>query len=152
MMDKKAPGTTSEFLDRLTELLTNLPDLSTEELKEDLLAEGINPERIVNRVKRLVDAKLDEYRLAWLEQARQERYAMLERLRKVPSDSPDTPRGIREKIVEILSGMWERPAQIYDYAHFRKLAEITENDLKDLLDDLKRLEMLESSHYKDKGV
>jgi DNA-binding Lrp family transcriptional regulator len=38
----------------LTELLTNLPDRSTEELKNDLRAEGINPERIVNRVKRLI--------------------------------------------------------------------------------------------------
>ncbi|MFQ6043790.1 MAG: hypothetical protein ACE5PV_23295 [Candidatus Poribacteria bacterium] len=152
MMDKKAPGTTSEFLDRLTELLTNLPDRSTEELKDDLRVEGINPERIVNRVKRLVDAKLDESRLAWLEQARQERAAMLERLREVPSDSPDTLRGIREKISEILSGMWGQQAQRYAHAHFRKLEEVTLNDLKDLLDDLKRLEILESSHHKDKGV
>jgi len=140
-MDEKA----SEFLDRLTELLTNLPERSTEELKEDIRAEGINPEQIVNRVQRLVETKLDEHRLAWREQARKGRTAMLERFHRVTSDSPDTPQGIREKIKDILSGVWGQQAQSYAYAHFRKLEEVTENDLKTLLDDVKRLELLENT-------
>lgn len=148
-MDKKTPGTVSEFLNRFTEFLIDSEGESIEDLEEDLRVEGINPEEVVQQLQSFVGAKLDEYRLAWREQARQERAAMLERLRKVPSDSPDTPQGIREKISEILSGMWGQPSQRYAHAHFRKLEEVTENDLKDLLDDLKRLEILESSHHKE---
>ena len=83
-MDKKTPGTVSEFLDRFTEFLIDSEGESIEDLEEDLRVEGINPEEVVQQLQSFVGVKLDEYRLAWREQARQERAAMLERLRKVP--------------------------------------------------------------------
>ena len=59
-MDKNKPGTTSEFLDRLNQALSDVLAESREELEADLRDEGVNVERIVTGVLRLVDEALKE--------------------------------------------------------------------------------------------
>lgn len=143
MVDRKPPETASEFLDRLTQLLASVPDRSLEELKEDLQAQGIDPERVVDRVQRLVDAKLNDYRLRWQEQAKRERLAILGRLRNVTPKLPAARSDLERRFAEIISGLWGPRAQAYVHAYFRKLERITENDLRSLLEDLERLKLLE---------
>ena len=143
MTDRKPPENATEFLDRLTELLASVPDRSLEELREDLRARGIDPERVVERVERLVQSKLNEYRLRWQEQARRERLAMLERLRDVTAKLPAPQPELEGRLAEIVSGLWGPRAEAYAQAYFRKLDQVTENDLRSLLEDLERLKLFE---------
>lgn len=143
MVDRKSPETASEFLDRLTELLTSVPDRSLEELKEDLRTQGIDPDSIVERVQRLVEARLKEYRLRWQKQAKRERLAILERLRDVTAKLPAARPDLERLLDEIISGLWGPRAQLYAQTYFRKLEQVTKNDLRSLLEDLERLKLLE---------
>lgn len=143
MADRKPPETASEFLNRLAELLTSVPDRSLEELKEDLRSQGIDPEAVVERVQRLVETRLNEYRLKWQKQAKRERLAILERLRDVTAKLPAARSELERLLDEILSGLWGSRAQVYAQAYFRKLEQVTDNDLRSLLEDIERLKLLE---------
>lgn len=146
MSHRKPPENASEFLDGLIELLTDLPERTIEELEEDLREEGIYDEEFVHRVQDLVKTKLEEHRLAWLESARQEMSATLEKLSEAqPSSSPGTLEELKEKITLILSGRFGEEASKYTHIHFRKLDKVTENDLRSLLDDLESLDLLSQS-------
>lgn len=152
MPARKPPETPSEFLDRLTELMTNLPDRNTEEIEEDLYESGIDPKEAVQRVQNLVKTKLAEYQLEWSKRVQQERLTALEQVGKIQSlNLPDTLEGLKEKVIEILSGQFGQKAQSHAQAHFRKLAHVTENDLKSLFNDLERLRLLTHISDKDRG-
>ena len=63
MAEKKSPKTASEFLDYLTDLFADVSHLSTEEIEEDLQEMGVDTKKAVQRVKNLVNEKLEESRL-----------------------------------------------------------------------------------------
>ncbi len=141
----KPPENASELLDRLTDFLTEPSDRTNEELKEDLRAKGIDPEKVVQRVQSLVKTKLEERRLAWLERARQERSADLERLSRVqPSRTIATLGELKQKVESILSGQFGPDASEHAHAHLhhRSLDGVTEDYLRTLVDDLVRLKLL----------
>lgn len=87
MAHKDDSNVVSEFWDGLTEFLTKEDDRSIQEVKEDLLAEGIDPEKTIQRVRELIVNKFDEHRLAWREKARQERLAALQQIQNVESSA-----------------------------------------------------------------
>ena len=128
-MDKKKPGTTSEFLDRLNEALSGVPAESREELEADLREEGVNVERVVAGVLRLVDEALA--RESWQERARRERAAALERM-KERHRSRLEPGILRQRVSEFRAG-----------TQFRKFEKATQKDLESLLDDEDVVEQLE---------
>lgn len=145
MPDRKPPESASEFLDGLVELFTNLPDRTMEELEEDLREEGVDPETFAQRVRELVESELEEQRLAWFEHARQGRGAALERLREVqPSSTLSTLKEVKQKVKAVLAGQYGPDASEFAYAqlHHRNLDDVTESDLRSLLDDLERLKLL----------
>lgn len=56
MAKKEGPATNPEFLDNLTEFLTEAPpEADPEELRDDLRRAGVDPDRVTARVKALVD-------------------------------------------------------------------------------------------------
>jgi argininosuccinate synthase len=146
MTDIKIPNSTSEFLDRLTDFLTDFPKRAKEEMRGDLLAKGVNPEQTVQRVQETVRTNLEEHRLSWLKQAKQERCEILAKLESIkPSVSSGKLEEIKDKIINILSEQFNQEALTEVHIHFRKLESITENDLISLLDDLESLELLDKS-------
>lgn len=147
MAHKDDSNFASEFWDRLTEFLTKEDDRGIEEIKEDLLAEGIDPEKTIQRVSQLIINKFDEHRLAWRDKARQERLAALQQIQNVKSSATD-PQHVRDRIVELLRHPHGGQAELQLQAYFRKLDTITENDLKSILKDLEILELLEESSTK----
>jgi len=54
----REPKNASEFLDRLIEWVTDMDDLTTEEIKEELREEGVDVEKVVKQVQDLVNEKL----------------------------------------------------------------------------------------------
>lgn len=142
MAKKKDPKFISEFLDRLTCFLTSEDNRTMDEVREDLKAEGIDPDRVIERGRKLVAKKLDERRLNWQAKAREERLAALKSTEKVQA-APMGRGELQEKIKAILSGTRGRQTQQFAQAYFRKLEQVTEKDMQGLLEDLERLRMLE---------
>ena len=146
MMDIKPPNNASEFLDRLTDFLTDFPERTKEELQEDLLAKGINPEGTIQRIQETIKSKIKEHRLSRLKQAKQERLKILEKLEQIkPSETSGKLKELKDKVIKILSGQLGQPALAEAHIHFHKLENITEKDLISLLDDIKDLEILDKS-------
>lgn len=138
----------SEFLDKTTEFLTKEDDRDLEEVKKDLLAEGIDPDRTIQRVRQLVAQKIEEYRLAWRSKARQERLAALQQIRNVKPEITSLEI-IRNKINELLRHAHGKKAELQLQTYYRKLDTVTENDLKGILKDLESLKLLENSSSKN---
>jgi len=151
MAEKKDPKFVSEFLDRLTCFLTSEDNRTMDKVREDLKAEGIDPDRVIERGRKLVAKKLDEHRLNWQAKAREERLSALKSTEKVEA-APMGSEGLKEKIKAILSGMHGTQTQQFAQAYFRKLDKVTEKDMKSFLEDLERLKMLEklSNQEEDK--
>jgi uroporphyrinogen-III synthase len=57
----RIPKTASEFLDRLTEMFCDTTGISTEELKADLEERGIDTEKAVAKIRKLIEQKRKEY-------------------------------------------------------------------------------------------
>lgn len=154
MTQRKPPENSSEFLDGLVELFTNLPERTTKEIEEDLREEGIDTELSVRQTQELVRQKLEEQRLGWLERARQKRSADLERLSSVqPSRTIATLGELKQKVQSILSGQFGPGASEYAHAHlhYRSLDDVPENDLRTLIDDLERFKLLIQPSDNDEG-
>ena len=149
MEEKKDPKFVSKFLDSLTEFLANQEDISIDEVKEDLRTEGIDPGKVSEKVRQLVEKKLDEQRLSWQLKAREERLAALQKIEKVKTEAKDSQQ-ILDKISKILFGTYGSHPQTYAQAYFRKLSQITEKDLRSLLEDLERLKLLRDVSNKKK--
>jgi len=146
MTDIKPPQNASDFLDRLTDFLTDFPKRTKEEVREDLLAKGIDLEQIIQKVQEIVKSNLEEHRLLLLKQAKQERLRILEKLEQIkPSETSGKLEELKDKVIKILSGQLRQEALAEVHIHFRNLESITENDLISLFDDIKDLEMLDKS-------
>ena len=152
-MDVKPPKNASEFLDRLADFLTDFPERTKKELREDLLAKGINPEKTIQNIQEIIQYKLKEYRLARLKQAKQERLRILEKLEQIkPYKSSDKLEELKDKVTKILSGQFGQEALEEVLIHFHKLENITENDLISLLDDVRDLEILDKTLSADTNM
>jgi hypothetical protein len=150
--EKKSPKTASEFLDYLTDLFADVSHLSTEEIEEDLQEMGVDTKKAVQRVKNLVNEKLEESRLAWQKQAERERLAEQERLEKIRAARPiGTSESLWERVEKALSGALGPQKQSYVQAYFRRREDdkVSENDLQNMLDDLERLEHMEDDKEQD---
>ena len=74
-MTKPAPpDDDSEYLSRLADILwEDQDDQTTEEIKRELIAEGLDPASAISRVNAMVADFLDAHSLDWLQRAEQER-------------------------------------------------------------------------------
>ncbi len=143
MSDKNRGQDVSEFLDHLTEFLTSTPERTMDELKEELRAEGIDPEAVIKKTHQLVDKKIEEFVDSWQEKAQRERIAAQKRIESVKTKAFLSPEQVREKIFTFFGGELSSKQQEYAHAYFRKLEKITEKDLRTLLEDLERLKYLD---------
>lgn len=149
---RKIANTASEYLDNLTDFLTNCEGLSKEELKEELRTEGIDPNELISKVNQLVETKLKEAKGAWREKAHVKREALLKQIEQAKYDVPKDLSEVKEKIKKMLSGTYGGKIQNYAQAYFRNLEEITEEDLRTFYEDLMKLKFLEDqSREDDKG-
>jgi ribA/ribD-fused uncharacterized protein len=59
-MEEKKPKCVSEVIDQLICFLTSEDGRTMDEVREDLIVEGIDPDRVIERGRKLVEKKLDE--------------------------------------------------------------------------------------------
>lgn len=146
---RRIANTASEYLDNLTDFLTNCEGLSKEDLKEELRTEGIDPDELILKVNQLVKTKLKEAKGAWREKAHIKREALLKQMKQAKYNIPESLSELKEKIKEMISGTYGGEIQNYAQAYFRNLEEITEEDLRTFYEDLMKLKFLENQSSED---
>jgi len=146
---RRIANTASEYLDNLADFFADFEGLSQEELKEELRAEGINPDELISKVNRLVKSKLKEAKVTWRELARAKREVLLKRIGLAEYKMPESLSALKERIKEMLSGAYGDKVQNYAQLHFRNLEEITEEDLRTFYEDLMKLKSLEERSEKN---
>jgi hypothetical protein len=142
-------NTASNFLDNLTDFLTDFEGLTGEELRLEVEAQGINAENLVLKVNNLVESKLKEAKTAWKVAAKQKRTFLLSLIESTNISVPSNISELKLNIQNMLSGGYGADTQNCAQAYFRNLEEITEQDLISLYEDLTKLEIIESSFKKD---
>ncbi|MBM4286797.1 MAG: hypothetical protein FJ135_01385 [Deltaproteobacteria bacterium] len=138
MKDKKEK---KGFLESFSDFMSDPEGISTEDLRTELIGQGVDVESLEKKVMEIVRKGSEERRLAWQKHAREQRAGIEEifesrRLAKTAED-------IRDRIMKILEGGYGHGALSYAEAYFRKKETVSERDLETLLNDLDDLKLLE---------
>jgi len=135
------------LIECLTDLMSEPDDLSEEELLSALKEEGIDVNRLDQRIQSLVEGESTKQRLAWRERAMEKRN-ILEKLFTLRKAEPATVN-LLEKAKEILRVNYGRNALTYAETYFHKKENVSEEDLVSLIEDLEDLDILESVHHNE---
>ncbi len=135
-------GGRSKSLENLFDFLEDDEGLSDEEIKEELRAEGIDPDALIARCKSVVEVGVKEATTSWRKSAH-ERMESFEKtvsaaVVDVPSSSAEAMRKIKELLGNIPEGSRPRYAQFYS-----KMNKVTEDEAISVYQDLRRLRLLE---------
>jgi hypothetical protein len=135
-------GDRSRSLENLFDFLEDDEGMSDEEIKEELRAEGIDPEAVLARGKSIVEAGLREAKMSWRKRAHEKMESFDRRVSLSGMDTPSTGEEAMRKIRDLLGSI---PAESRPrYAQFySKLGEVTEDEAISVYQDLQRLKLLE---------
>lgn len=135
---KKDSEETAKFLDNFSEFLASAEAQSLEDLRRELLAEGVDVDKVTKNVKEMVQAKLSEAKRAWLKESPVKRRAMLDKINVMVSEVPLSIEEIKSKLAEIVSG-GERQRLALSFRNFDRM---TDDDLRKLYADYIKLQSM----------
>lgn len=116
-------------LDKFYEALEDVPDTrSLDEIRAELVARGINPDETLQRLQKLVHARLKEDRLAWKTQAAEKKSAFEQAKQAVKSWVTAS-----EEEIERAFGAWISGGSSASVA-FRNKTDLSSQDKARLLD------------------
>jgi uncharacterized protein (DUF2461 family) len=116
--------------------------MSTDDIKEELRADGVEPDEALQRLMRVVTQASADSRKSALDRAREKRLKEQDRVKKTIGKFKDWTREQLLDKIRTLSGEHGLQAA----ASYRELGEQTEDNLRALLEDL---EMLQRQKSKD---
>jgi hypothetical protein len=129
------------FIVSFCEFIAEPEGLSREELAAELEDYGINVASLQKRVSEIARKGSEERRLAWRNHALQKRIKIEKNFEskriKIGADN------LKKKIKEILEGSYGQEALSYAETYFRKMDNLSEEDLESLIEDLEDLNLLE---------
>lgn len=137
MKKNNQPKNAREALDFMADSLANNTPLDIDDLKQELIESGLNPNKAIARVREIVKRKQKELRLAWQKEAIEKRSLFFARLKPVAGTLPNTIEGLRNRIKALLSGGEALEPQLQ--ASFRKLESMSDEELKTMLEDMELL-------------
>jgi hypothetical protein len=134
-----------EWLANISDFLSVSDELSNEQVREALKGEGVNPDTLVERGLAFIETqrRLATYRM--LTEARKKQQQVLNRL-----DGVIEPVGSLEEIKSKIRAKWQTWSagrQEVAFA-FRNLDALTEEDLRSMLADAERVELLSDQEKK----
>jgi len=130
------------FINNLFESLGDSGDMSTDDIKEELRADGVEPDEALQRLMKVVTQASADSRKSALDRAREKRLKEQDRVKKTIGKFKDWTREQLLDKIRTLSGEHGLQAA----ASYRELGEQTEDNLRALLEDL---EMLQRQKSKD---
>ncbi len=123
---KKNRGEAAEFLNNFCEFLGDTDDQTPEEIRAELIAEGIDVAKMITNVQSMVKAKISESKRAWLRDAPAKRIAMLEKLSSLAPETSLTIAEIKEKITQLI-----KSGESGEFAvAFRNFSQLADDDLR----------------------
>ncbi len=130
------------FINNLFESLGDSGYMSIDDIKEELRADGVEPDEALQRLMRVVTQSSADSRKSALDRAREKRLKQQDRVKKTIGKFKDWSREQLLDKIRTLSGEHGLQAA----ASYRELGEQTEDNLRALLEDL---EMLQRQKSKD---
>lgn len=142
-MDKKQPDSPADSLVRfLNALMKTQEPRSLEDLRESVLAMGMDPDRLIARAREQVARAREEARLGWAKRAQ----ALLPTIRQRLGEGKRTVRLTRDqqlaRVRDALEGALGEPAREVAAA-WRNLEDVPEEDLATLVEDIEALRRLQ---------
>jgi hypothetical protein len=135
-MNRK-PETDQDLIDALVKFFQHdESEWTSEEIDQELQAAGLDPATVGANLASLAEQAYRSSPLHWKRRARGERLAALERLaehsaKRIPKSRAETMLAIRE--------LTSRSPELQAHAHFRNFEHASDEDLIDLLDNLRFL-------------
>ncbi len=133
------------FINNLFESLGDSGDMSTDDIKEELRADGVNPDEALRRLMGVVKQASADSRKSVLDLAREERLKNQDSIKKTIGKFKDWTREQLLDGIRSLSGEGSLQAA----ASYRELEEQTEDNLRALLEDLEMLQGRNSTNLDD---
>lgn len=132
--EKKDGGEAAEFLKNFCEFLSDTEDQTPEEIKAELIAEGIDVDKMITNVQGMVKKKISEAKRAWLKEASAKRSAWLQKLDAIAPESSLSIAEIKEKVKQLVSSGNSELA-----VAFRNFNKLTDDDLRQVYSDYVQL-------------
>jgi len=123
------------FLNNLFESLGDSSDKSTDDIKEEMRADGIDPDAAVQRLMGVVKQASADSRRSALDQARKERLKQQDSIKKTVGKFKDWSR---EQLMDRIRGL-AGEGGLQAEASYRELGNQTDDNLRALLEDLEML-------------
>lgn len=129
---EKKPEKAAEIINLMHDYLARNPPESIEELVTDLKEEGIDTDKVLGNVQKMVAETQKKLRLSWVAKARDTMGQIQEFFQKCSIRTPETEEEFRASI-----------KQLQLQPSFRNLKDISEEDWISIWEDCKRLELLD---------
>jgi len=142
-MDKELKK--KDFVECLFDFMSDPAGLTQEDLLNELKEQGVDVDQLEKRVAEIVKRGSEERRLSWRKRAKQ-RISEIEKL--IRDDKIITDKvNLMDKIKKFIGDNYGPETLTHAEAYFRKMDNLSENDLISLFEDLERLEFLEKSSF-----
>lgn len=133
------------FLDNLLEFLSDCSDETTEDLEAELRQDGIDTDSLIRNVRNIVESKLTESRLGWQKGAKEKAQQVLGKMTTVATRTGEllSRKELQERIRSLVAA--HGPQLSLEH---RKLESMTDDDLRNALQDLEALVSLKELEHK----
>jgi hypothetical protein len=131
---KKDGGEAAEFLNNFCDFLENTEDQVPEEIRAELIAEGIDVDEMIANVQSMVKEKISESKRAWLKEAPAKRFQLLEKLNTIATQQLSVAE-IKERVKQLASSGESRELAVA----FKNFNQLTDDDLRKLYSDYVKL-------------
>jgi hypothetical protein len=136
-----------DFAECFYQFMSDPENLTQEELRAELIDLGIDTDQLEKRITEIVKKGSAERRLAWLRRAKLRRGEIEKKLDSMQIGGVAVD--LKNKIKKILEGSHGQVALSMVEAYFRKIDSLSEKDLKSMIEDIERLNLLEELSEKE---
>ena len=132
---KKDGKDAAQFIRNFCDFLGDTEDLKSEEIKAELIAEGVDIDKLVTNVQTMVKVRIAESKRAWLKEAPAKRAEILNRLQSMAPEKTLNIAEIREKVKQLISTGTNREFAVA----FKNYDHLSDDDLRKLYSDYLKL-------------
>jgi len=135
------------FIECFSNFMSDSEGLAQEDLVAELKEQKIDIDQLKIDVAEIVKRGSEKRRLGWRRHAKQKMEG-IEKLIGFTKTIPDAAINAKDKIVEFIKDAYGPGALHHAEAYFRNKVALSENDIKNLFEDLEQLESMEKSSSK----
>lgn len=136
------------FVQSLSNFMSDPEGLTQEDMVAELGEQGVDVEELKRKATEIVVRGSEEWRLDWRKRATQ-RMAEIAKLLDFRSTAITATAAMRNRATRFIEQTYGPRALKQAEAYFRNKDNLSEDDLKSLVEDLEQLELLEKSEHEE---